>query len=72
MLDLQEVQLPVDEILVPLPSNGWPAHLFVRSGKDVYAFTKYRPNALKDLTWSAPLALDSESPYSGLAKLPDN
>jgi hypothetical protein len=69
-LDLRDTQLAVDEILIPLPDDHWPAHFFVRAGSAIHAFTKYRPEALKDLVWDPPLALQTESPYAGLAHIP--
>jgi hypothetical protein len=70
-LQLAESSVAVDEFLIPLPNDGWPAHFFVRSGDAILAFTKYRPQALKKLVWGAPLELHAEPPYSGLANLPE-
>jgi hypothetical protein len=37
----------VEELLLPLPEGKWPDHIYVRSGKDRLAFTKYDIKALR-------------------------
>jgi hypothetical protein len=61
----------IDEILVPLPEDKWPAHIFARSGSNVLAYTKYDPFDLKSVVMEPALKLSLVSPYSGLARLPD-
>lgn len=45
------------EILVPVPSDGWPGYFFVREGPSVMAFTKYRPERLAELVCDGSLGL---------------
>jgi hypothetical protein len=61
----------IDEILVPLPENKWPAHIFAKNGSNVLAYTKYDSRDLKAVALEPALELSSVSPYSGLTKLPD-
>jgi hypothetical protein len=68
-LDMDGEHFEIDEFLLPLPADHWPEHFFARRGEVVLSFTFYLPEALRDLSWAPPLALDTESPYSGLVKL---
>ena len=61
----------IDEILVPLPEDKWPTHIFAKSGSNVLAYTKFDARDLKAVALEPALELSSVSPYSGLTKLPD-
>jgi len=58
----------VDEILVGLPEGRWAGPLLVRTGRNVHAFGKYDPLALKRVAFEPALELSSVRPYSDLAK----
>lgn len=62
---------PIDEVLIPLPENGWPDHFFAKSGTNILSFTKYDPIALRTVAFEPALGLSSLEPYKSLAKLPD-
>jgi hypothetical protein len=61
----------IDEILVPLPEGKWPAHIFARSGTNVFGYTKYDMRDLKSVALEPALQLSSVSPYSEMAKFPE-
>jgi len=61
----------VDEILVGLPEGRWAGPLLVRTGRNVHAFGKYDPLALKRVAFEPALGLSSVRPYSDLAKFDD-
>ena len=59
---------PIREILLPLPEGGWPRHVFVRSGTDTLAFTKYDPLALQEVVLEEELRLLTVPPYEYLLR----
>ena len=61
----------VDEILVGLPEGRWAGPLLVRTGRNVHAFGKYDPLALKRVAFEPALELSSVRPYSDLARFDD-
>ena len=67
----ERVVTEIDQVLIPLPENNWPAHMYGRIGDQIYSFTKYNPIALKHLVLEPALALSSTKPYSGLINLPE-
>jgi hypothetical protein len=62
-------QRAIREILLPLPEGKWPAHVFVRSGKDVLSFSKYDPVALREVVLEKQLELLTVEPYRFLVDL---
>lgn len=67
----QPKAIVIHEILLPLPEDSWPAHVFARTeGNTIQAFTKYDPLALRDLVAEPDLRLRSIRPYSQLLALP--
>jgi len=58
----------IREILLPLPEGSWPKHVFVRSGTDTLAFTKYDPLALQDVVLEEELRLLTVPPYEYLLR----
>jgi hypothetical protein len=58
----------IREILLPLPEGSWPPHVFVRSGTDTLAFTKYDPLALKQVILEPGLRLLAVRPYEYLLR----
>ena len=67
-VSLREEKL-IDQILVPLPQNDWPAHIFAKSGTNVFSLTKYDPVALKKVAFEPALRLSSVQPYASLANV---
>jgi hypothetical protein len=67
----ERVQPELEQILVPLPENDWPPHIYARMGDRVYSFAKYNPVALKHLILEPALALTSTKPYSEILNLPE-
>jgi hypothetical protein len=63
---LSEV-IPIDQILLPLPEDGFPRHIFVKSGTNVLSFCKWDPIALGKVA-SEP-ALHMSRGYTSLADL---
>jgi hypothetical protein len=61
--------LLVNEIIVPLPIGKCPAHIYVKAGTNVFAFTKYNPLALKKVSCEPALGLSNSEPYASLAKM---
>ena len=59
---------PIREILLPLPEGSWPQHVFVRSGTDTLAFTKYDPLALQEVVLEEELRLLTVPPYEYLLR----
>jgi hypothetical protein len=59
----------VDEILVGLPEGRRSGPFLVRTGRNVHAFGKYDPLALKRVAFEPALELSSVRPYSDLAQL---
>jgi hypothetical protein len=59
----------IDQILVPLPENDWPAHIFAKCGTNVFSLTKYDPVALKKVAFEQALQLSSVQPYASLANI---
>lgn len=59
----------VQEIRLPLPHGDWPAHVFVGSGNEVIALTKYDPFVLRELVILPELELANIAPYSSLVHL---
>ena len=64
-------QRMIREILLPLPEGRWPAHIFVRSGKDTLSFTKDDPRVLRELILERELQLLTVEPYKFLVDLPN-
>jgi hypothetical protein len=62
-------QTKLNEVFVPLPFGKFPAHLFARSGTNVFALTKFDPVALGRVAQEPALQLSSVEPYGSLAKL---
>ena len=58
----------IREILLPLPEGSWPKHVFVRSGTDTLAFTKYDPLALQQVILEPELRLLAVRPYEYLLR----
>ena len=56
------------EILLPLPEGSWPQDVFVRSGTDTLAFTKYDPLALQEVISEPGLRLQTVRPYEYLLR----
>ena len=56
----------IREILLPLPEGSWPKNVFVRSGTDTLAFTKYDPLALQEVVLEEELRLLTVPPYEYL------
>ena len=60
-------ETPVDQILVPLPERTLPAHVFARSGTNVFSVTKMSPSVLGRVA-SEP-ALHLSRLYTSLADI---
>jgi len=58
----------IREILLPLPEGSWPKNVFVRSGTDTLAFTKYDPLALQEVVLEEELRLLTVPPYEYLLR----
>ena len=65
------VETKIEQVLVPLPENQWPEHIYGRVGDRVYSFTKYNPIAFKHVVLEPALALKSTKPYSEALSLPE-
>jgi hypothetical protein len=59
----------MNEVFVPLPSGKFPAHLFARSGTNVFALTKFDPVALGRVAREPALGISAVEPYGSLARL---
>lgn len=59
--------VPVDEILLPLPEDTFPPHIFVKRGTNVLSFTKYDPVALARVASEPALHTSRHYPH-----LPDD
>jgi hypothetical protein len=62
-------EMLMDELLVPLPEGKFPAHLFSRSGTNVFACAKFSPVAFGKVALEPALGLGSVEPYASVAKL---
>jgi len=60
----------IREILLPLPENAWPAHVFVRIDNGYIAFTKYDVGAMRAVILVRELELSTLEPYQLLLPLP--
>ena len=58
----------IREILLPLPKGSWPKNVFVGSGTDTLAFTKYDPPALQEVVMEEELRLLTVPPYEYLLR----
>ena len=58
----------IREILLPLPKGSWPKNVFVGSGTDTLAFTKYGPLASQEVVLEEELRLLTVPPYEYLLR----
>lgn len=68
--NLARTRQPVHEILLPLPEDAWPLHIFIKNDKGTFSFTKYDPLMLRQVLLVQQLDLQDTEPYKTLLKPP--
>ena len=64
------VERMVDEVLFPLPMDGDPPHIYLKTEKETISLTKYDPYALRELALEDDLRLRTLPRYDFLLNLP--
>lgn len=66
----KRAEVVIDEIIVPLPEEHGPAHIYARSGTNVVAHTKFHPGVFKELIQEPALKLRGTKVYKEYSRLP--
>lgn len=73
--DIQKVapreEVVIDEIIVPLPEDYGPRHIYARTGTNVVSHTKFSPFVFKQLISEPALQLRDSKVYREYSRLPD-
>lgn len=66
-----EKQVEVEEIILPLPEDSFPDHIYIKNKHEYSSYAKYHPSALRRIVASPVIGLISESRYASLRYLPE-
>lgn len=61
----------INEIIVPLPEEHEPRHIYARTGTNIVSHTKFSPFAFKQLIMEPALQLRDSKVYREFSRLPD-
>lgn len=67
-LHVMETPIRTDEVLLPLPPDKSPDHLYIRDAERVLAYAKYRPDKLADLVCDEALGSEIHSRFAWLCE----
>lgn len=63
-------EVVISEIIVPLPEEHGPPHIYARSGTNVVSHTKFHPGVFKELIQEPVLKLHGTKVYKEYSRLP--
>src|SRR5690606_2218052 len=60
------IQTEVQEVILPLPKESFPDHLYIKNRNGYHSYTKYSPFILRKIVASPAIGLISEPRYRSL------